>query len=105
MEAGDIVILGGNLPRIYEAIRISSLSLRKIKQNLFWAFFYNSIGIGLASGLLYHLTGIHLNPLIAGIAMILSDLVVPNSLLMSKLYRTVNGVASATHFARRELGI
>jgi Cu+-exporting ATPase len=106
MEAGDIVILGGNLTRIYEAIRISSLSLRKIKQNLFWAFFYNSIGIGLASGLLYPLTGIHLNPLIAGIAMILSDLVVvPNSLLMSKLYRTVNGVASATHFARRELGI
>jgi heavy metal translocating P-type ATPase len=88
IEAGDIVVLGGNLARIYEAIRISSLSLRKIKQNLFWAFFYNSIGIGLASGLLYPLTGIHLNPLIAGIAMILSDLVVvPNSLLMSKLYR------------------
>lgn len=106
MEAGDIVILGGNLTRIYEAIRISSLSLRKIKQNLFWAFFYNSIGIGLASGLLYPLTGIHLNPLIAGIAMILSDLVVvPNSLLMSKLYPTVNGVATARHSTRRELGI
>lgn len=90
IEAGEIVVLGGNLARIYEAIRISSLSLRKIKQNLFWAFFYNSIGIGIASGLLYPFTGIHLNPLIAGIAMILSDLVVvPNSLFMGRLYRHI----------------
>lgn len=88
IEAGDIVILGDNLQRLLDAIKISSLALKKIKQNLFWAFFYNLIGISMASGLWFPLTGIHLNPLVAGLAMIFSDLVVvPNSLLMGKSLR------------------
>lgn len=85
IEAGDIVILGDNLERLKKAMNISALALKKIKQNLFWAFFYNFIGISLATGILYPLAGIHLNPLIAGLAMIFSDLVVvPNSLLMGR---------------------
>ncbi|MBC7328548.1 copper-translocating P-type ATPase, partial [bacterium] len=89
IEAGEMVILGGDLKKILAGLEISSLALRKIKQNLFWAFFYNSIGITLASGLLYPLWGIKLNPLLAGLAMIFSDLViVPNSLLMIKLIKS-----------------
>lgn len=87
-EAGDIVILGGNLRRVLQAIQISSLALKKIKQNLFWAFFYNLIGISIATGLWYPIIGLRINPLMAGLAMIFSDLVVvPNSLLMGKLLR------------------
>ncbi len=88
IEAGDIIILGGDLRRIYEAYRISSLSLGKIKQNLFWAFFYNFIAIAFASGLFYPFLGIHLNPLVAGLAMIISDLIiVPNSLFLGREFK------------------
>ncbi|MGC8844046.1 MAG: heavy metal translocating P-type ATPase, partial [bacterium] len=84
----DIIILGGDLRRIYEAYRISSLSLGKIKQNLFWAFFYNFIAIAFASGLFYPFLGIHLNPLVAGLAMIISDLIiVPNSLFLGREFK------------------
>ncbi|MBW3023289.1 heavy metal translocating P-type ATPase, partial [Candidatus Woesearchaeota archaeon] len=70
---------------VVAAIDLSTYTMRKIKQNLFWAFFYNSIGIPIAAGILYPFTGFLLNPMIAGIAMAFSSVsVVSNSLLMKR---------------------
>ena len=78
METGDIVLVGHGIEALPDAIKLSKATMRKIKQNLFWAFFYNSIGIPLAAlGLL--------SPVIAGAAMAFSSVsVVTNSLLLKK---------------------
>ena len=81
IESAGITLLGGNLSRLPQAIKLSRLTFRVIKQNLFWAFAYNIIGIPVAAGLLYPLYGILLNPGLAGAAMAFSSVsVVTNSL-------------------------
>lgn len=81
IESAGLTLLGGNLERLPQAIRLSRLTFRVIKQNLFWAFAYNVIGIPIAAGLLYPLYGVMLNPGIAGAAMAFSSVsVVTNSL-------------------------
>jgi len=87
LETGQIVLVKNDLRDVVTAIDLSNYTIKKIKQNLFWAFFYNSIGIPIAAGLLYPFTGFLLNPIIAGVAMAFSSVsVVSNSLLM-KRYR------------------
>jgi Cu+-exporting ATPase len=82
-ESGDILLTSTRLKSIEEAISISALTMRKIKQNLFWAFLYNSAGIPIAAGILYPIWGITLNPMIGALAMALSSVsVVTNSLSM-----------------------
>ncbi len=81
MEASDITLIRGDLRGVVTAIRLSQATLRTIKQNLFFAFIYNVLGIPLAAGLLYPLWGITLSPIIASAAMALSSVsVVSNSL-------------------------
>ncbi|MBS3993022.1 MAG: copper-translocating P-type ATPase [Bacteroidetes bacterium] len=81
MEVAKMTILSSDLLKIPEAIRLSILTTKTIKQNLFWAFIYNLIGIPIAAGLLYPINGFLLNPMLAGAAMALSSLsVVGNSL-------------------------
>lgn len=81
IESAGITLLGGNLVRLPQAIKLSRLTFRVIKQNLFWAFAYNVISIPIAAGILYPLYGIMLNPGIAGAAMAFSSVsVVTNSL-------------------------
>ncbi len=83
MESADIVLIKQDLRDVVMAMDLSSYAMRKIKQNLFWAFFYNTAGIPIAAGILYPFTGFLLSPLIAGAAMAFSSLsVVLNSLLM-----------------------
>jgi Cu+-exporting ATPase len=85
IESGDIVLVKNDLRDVYKAIKLSRYTLKKIKQNLFWAFAYNTIGIPIAAGILYPITGFLLNPIIAGIAMAFSSVsVVLNSLSMNK---------------------
>ncbi len=85
MESAGIIIMSGNLGSIVEAVKLSRLTLRTIKQNLFWAFIYNIVGIPVAAGALYPFTGILLNPMIAGAMMALSSVsVVTNSLRVRK---------------------
>ncbi|MEM2772389.1 MAG: copper-translocating P-type ATPase, partial [Candidatus Pacearchaeota archaeon] len=85
LETGQIVLVKNDLRDVVTAIDLSNYTIKKIKQNLFWAFFYNSIGIPVAAGLLYPFTGFLLNPIIAGIAMAFSSVsVVLNSLLMKR---------------------
>lgn len=85
IDAGDIVLINSNLKDVIKAIDISTFTLRKIKQNLFWAFFYNVVSIPVAAGILYTVSGFLLNPMLAAAAMSLSSLsVVSNSLLMNR---------------------
>lgn len=81
IESAGIALLHGDIHKISQAIDLSKATLRTIKQNLFWAFIYNVIGIPVAAGLLYPIWGIVLNPIFAGMAMALSSVsVVGNSL-------------------------
>ena len=85
LETGDIVLVKNDLNDVVKAIELSRYTIRKIKQNLFWAFIYNSLGIPIAAGVLYPFTGLQLNPVIAAAAMGFSSIsVVSNSLLMNR---------------------
>jgi Cu+-exporting ATPase len=88
VESADIVLLKDDLRDVVTAIDLSHYAMKKIKQNLFWAFFYNSVGIPIAAGMLYPFTGFLLNPMLAGVAMAFSSVsVVTNSLLMRRYRR------------------
>ena len=87
IESAGITLLGGNISKIPEAIALSHKTIRVVKENLFFAFIYNIIGIPLAAGLLYPIFGILLNPVFAGLAMALSSVsVVTNSLRLKLIH-------------------
>lgn len=90
IEAGDMVLIKDDLRDVVTAIDLSRYAMKKIKQNLFFAFFYNTLCIPIAAGILYPWTGFLLNPMFAGIAMAFSSVsVVTNSLLMRRYKRIV----------------
>ena len=81
MESAGVTLVKGDLNGIVRAIRLSRATMRNIKQNLFWAFFYNSIGVPVAAGVLYPFAGILLSPVIAAAAMSFSSVsVIGNAL-------------------------
>ena len=87
IETGEIVLIKNDLRDVIKAIKLSAYTFKKIKQNLFWAFFYNVLAIPIAAGVLYPFFGFLLNPVLAATAMAFSSVsVVLNSLLM-KRYR------------------
>lgn len=86
MEASDITLIKGDLQGVVASIELSKRTIKTIKQNLFWAFFYNTLGIPIAAGILYPFFGILLNPIIASAAMAFSSVsVVSNSLRLRKM--------------------
>jgi Cu+-exporting ATPase len=88
LEASDVTLVGGDLNGVPDAIRLSRKTMRVIKQNLFWAFIYNIIGIPIAAGVLYPVWGILLSPVIGSAAMAFSSVsVVTNSLRLRRLGR------------------
>jgi len=91
IEASDITLIKDNLHLVASAIKLSALTMKVIKQNLFWAFFYNSLGIPIAAGVLYPFFGILLNPMFAAAAMALSSVsVVGNALRLRLLWARQN---------------
>jgi Cu+-exporting ATPase len=85
IETGDIVLIKNDVRDVVTAIELSSYTIKKIKQNLFWAFIYNTAGIPIAAGALFAFTGFLLNPVIAAGTMAFSSVsVVSNSLLMKR---------------------
>ncbi len=89
MEASDITLIGGDLNSVVTAIQLSKKTMRTIKQNLFWAFIYNSVGIPIAAGILYPAFGILLNPMFAAAAMAFSSVSVVTNSLRLKRFRAM----------------
>jgi Cu2+-exporting ATPase len=85
MDVAKITLISPDLTQIAKALKLSRLTVRTIRQNLFWAFVYNLIGIPIAAGLLYPFNGFLLNPMIAGAAMALSSVSVVSNSLRLKL--------------------
>ncbi len=81
IDSADIVLMKSDLMDVHRAIRLSRLTIRNIRQNLFWAFFYNTIGIPVAAGLLFPSMGLLLNPMLGGFAMSLSSVCVVSNAL------------------------
>ncbi len=106
-ETGDIILTRDDVYDIVRALVLGRLTLRKVKQNLFWAFFYNVAGIPIAAGVLYPFFGITLNPALAGLAMALSSVsVVTNALLLSRAKTTLaqigRGAAPSSNLPKDE---
>ena len=93
MDTAMVTILSSDLLKISETIRLSQLTVRTIRQNLFWAFIYNLIGVPIAAGVLYPVNGFLLNPMIGGAAMAFSSVsVVTNSLRLRRKHIRQEGV-------------
>ena len=84
VEAGSVILMKSDVRDAAKTIRLSRLTLRNIRQNLFWAFLYNTIGIPVAAGVLYPLTGTLMTPMLAGLAMSLSSVCVVSNALRLK---------------------
>ncbi len=94
IESADIVLMKSDLMDAVTAIELSKAVIRNIKQNLFWAFFYNSIGIPLAAGLFYHALNWKLNPMFGAAAMSLSSVCVVSNALRLKLFQPRHAAAT-----------
>ncbi len=85
LDSADVVLMKSDLRDVYKAIKLSKATIRNIKQNLFWAFFYNACGLPLAAGALYTINGMLLSPIVGGFAMSLSSVcVVSNALRLRR---------------------
>ncbi len=85
LDSSDVVLMKSDLKDVYKTIKLGKATIRNIKQNLFWAFFYNACGIPLAAGVLYGINGMLLSPVIGGFAMSISSVcVVSNALRLRK---------------------
>lgn len=87
IESADIVLMKSDLLDVVTAIQLSKATIRNIKQNLFWAFFYNAIGIPLAAGVFYSLFGWKLNPMFGAAAMSMSSVCVVSNALRLKFFK------------------
>ena len=95
IESADIVLMKNSLMDVADAVALSRATLRNIRQNLFWAFFYNSVGIPVAAGALYPAWGLTLNPMLAAAAMSLSSVCVVGNALRLRSWKS-GGAAAKT---------
>ncbi len=93
-DSSDVVLMKNSLVAVYDALRLSRAVVRNIRQNLFWAFFYNCLGIPLAAGVFVNLTGWSLSPMFASAAMSVSSLIVVTNALRLKKFKTTEVINS-----------
>ena len=86
VESADVVLMGSSLSSVSSAVELSRATMRNIKQNLFWAFFYNSLGIPIAAGVLYPAFGILLSPMLGAAAMSMSSVFVVTNALRLRFF-------------------
>jgi copper ion binding protein len=103
METADVVLMRSDLLDVPAAIQLSRAVLRNIKQNLFWAFFYNLVGIPVAAGIFYKAFGLTLNPMIAAAAMSLSSVCVVTNALRLRFFKPVLAAPDGAPAAARAL--
>lgn len=96
MEASDLTLISGDLRGVATAIRLSQATMRNIRQNLFWAFFYNTSLIPVAAGILYPFLGILLNPILAAAAMGLSSVSVVSNALRLRRFKLPKQASAGT---------
>ena len=87
VESGDVVLMKSDLNALLTALKLSSSTMANIKQNLFWAFAFNTIGIPVAAGVLHIFGGPTLNPMIAGTAMAMSSVTVVSNALRLRFFK------------------
>jgi P-type Cu+ transporter len=87
-ETGNVILIREDLREVVSAIEVARATLRKVRQNLFWAFVYNIVGIPLGMGILYPFTGLVVSPELAAVAMVFSSLSVTLNTLMLRRFRT-----------------
>ena len=87
MESADVVLMSGSLSAVSSAIELSKATIRNIRQNLFWAFFYNSLGIPVAAGVLFLPLGIRLSPMLGAAAMSMSSVFVVTNALRLRFFK------------------
>lgn len=91
MESADVVLMRGSLSAVSSAVALSKATIRNVRQNLFWAFFYNTLGIPVAAGVLYLPFGLTLSPMLGAAAMSLSSVFVVTNALRLRLFRPKEG--------------
>lgn len=96
MESADIVLMKNDLLDVAGAIELSKATIRNIKENLFWAFFYNVIGIPVAAGCYYAAFGLKMNPMVAALAMSFSSVFVVSNALRLRFFKPKHGSAALT---------
>ncbi len=96
MESADIVLMNSSLASVSGAIELSKATIKNIRENLFWAFFYNTLGIPLAAGLLYLPFGLQLSPMIGAAAMSLSSVFVVSNALRLRFFRPKTEAAAVS---------
>lgn len=87
MESADVVLMSGSLQGVSDAVRLSKATIRNIKQNLFWAFFYNCLGIPIAAGALFIPFGLQLSPMLGAAAMSFSSVFVVTNALRLRYFK------------------
>jgi len=95
MESADVVLMNSSLAAVSGAIELSKATIRNIRENLFWAFFYNTLGIPLAAGLLFIPFGLQLSPMIGAAAMSMSSVFVVTNALRLRFFRSKTAPAYA----------
>ena len=99
IESADITLMRGSLHGVADAIDVSRATMKNIRQNLFGAFIYNSVGIPIAAGLLYPIAGMLLNPIVAGTAMAFSSVTVVSNANRLRMFRFTKTTDSSPDLA------
>ncbi len=92
MESADVVLMSGSLAQVASAVELSRKTIRNIRENLFWAFFYNTLGIPVAAGVLYPAFGIQLSPMLGAAAMSMSSVFVVSNALRLRFFQSSKAV-------------